>query len=151
MFLTIHTVHCLQNDSNTASLDIFCHLHVLSPQALHQFMFIQSWLKYRFSSWQTIIVAQKYLMNRNFENKNCSQRPRGVKENGIAVSFTTAKRAVLVECTSSRGPQAHCPPHSLDWVQYSQAPGPSSCVLKAGVVGFEVLKINKFIFFLRID
>lgn len=62
-------------------------------------------------------------MNWNFKTKNCSQRPHGVKENGIAVSFTTAKSRVLVEYISSRGLEADCPPHSLGWAQRSQAPG----------------------------
>lgn len=148
MIFTIHTVHCLQDDSNIASLDMFCHLHVLSPQVLHQFRFIQSWPKYRISSWQTIItVAQKYLMNWSFENKNCSQMPCGVKENGIAVSLTTAKKGALGECRRSSVLQVDGPPHSLGWVQHSQAPEPSSYDLKAGVVGCEILKIKKLIFF----
>lgn len=74
-----------------------------------------------------------------------------MKENGIAVSFTAAKSRVLVEYISSRGLEADCPPHSLGWAQCSQAPGLPSCDLKAGVVGCEVLKINKWIYFLGMD
>lgn len=90
-------------------------------------------------------------MNWNFENENYSQRACGVKENVIAVSFLTAKRGVLAERTSSRGLQVDCPPHSLDWVQCSQVPGLSYCDLKPGVVGCEVLKIKKLIFFPEMD
>lgn len=152
MILIICSIHCLQNDSNIASLDRFCHLHVFSHHVLHQFGFIHSWTNDRISGWQTIIIiARKYQMSWNFGTKNCSQRSCGVKESGIFASFPTAKREVLVECTGSRGLQMDCLPHSLGRIKNSLVPGSPSSDFKAGMVDCEALKTMKLISFPRMD
>lgn len=152
MIVTIHIIHCLHNDSNIGSGDIFWHLHILSHQVLHQFGFIWSWINYRISSWQKIIsIARKYQMSWNFETKNCSQRFCGVKWSGVSASFPTAKRGVLAECTGSRGLQIDCPPNSLSRIKISLVPGSPSSDFRAGMVDCEALKIKKFIFFVGMD
>lgn len=150
MILSIQTVPCLQNDSNIASLDILCHLYVLSPQVLHQFRFTE------------LAEIPNFKLT---DNNNCfSKISNGLKlwkqkllsespwcDRKLHCCFFHHCQERSVKCTSSRGLQVDCSSHFLDWVEHSQASGPSSCDLKAVVLGCEAIKIKKLFFFPWMD